>query len=200
MAVSLNVVPADHVFLLFSRWHVFNPDSCWERAHVPVPLYYEHTFPTGMEIVWFTQKMTQKAWNYMQMSWSIPHFSPSKLWLSLETAWGNFYTSFQTKGISVLLTSHCGKQFVTFHKNYLKRHQQLFPRRLLGGCVPAKQLEAQETSYSPEKQLSQVKRTWNRLKNELIGNKHKSRGKVMLVPLHFVHLYTNIRSTSSKEN
>lgn len=61
------------------------------------------------------------------------------------TAWGNFCTSFQTKGISVLLTSHCGEQFVTFHKNYLKRHQQLFPRRLLGGYVPAKQLEAQET-------------------------------------------------------
>lgn len=61
------------------------------------------------------------------------------------TAWGNFCTSFQTKGTSVLLTSHCGEQFVTFHKNYLKRHQQLFPRRLLGGYVPAKQLEAQET-------------------------------------------------------
>lgn len=58
------------------------------------------------------------------------------------TAWGNFCTSFQTKGISMLLTSHCGKQFVTFHKNDLKRHQQLFLRRLLGACVPAWQLEA----------------------------------------------------------
>lgn len=61
------------------------------------------------------------------------------------TAWGNFCTSFQTKGISVLLTSHSGKWFVTFHKNDLKRHQQLFLRRLLGGYVPAQQLEATVT-------------------------------------------------------
>lgn len=61
------------------------------------------------------------------------------------TARGNFCTSFQTKGISVLLTSHCGEQFVTFHKNDLKRHQQLFLRRLLGGDVPARQLEAKVT-------------------------------------------------------
>lgn len=66
------------------------------------------------------------------------------------TAWGNFCTSFQTKGTSVLLTSHCGEQFVTFHKNYLKRHQRLFPRRLLGGYVPAKQLEAQRHNIHQE--------------------------------------------------
>lgn len=43
-------------------------------------------------------------------------------------------------------------------------------------------------------------RTWKRLKIERIGNKYKTRGKIMLFPFSFVHLYTNIRSTSSKEN
>lgn len=65
--------------LLFSRWHLFNPDPRWERAHVPVPLYYERTFPTVPEIVWFTQKMTHKPWNYMQMNRSASHFLPLQL-------------------------------------------------------------------------------------------------------------------------
>lgn len=130
--------------LLCSGWHLLNPATRWERAHAPV-LCIMSAHSLRRRKLYGLHKRWHKSPGII-CKWMDPF--PTSYHYSSDfptTAWGNFCTSFQTKGISVLLTSHCGKQFVTFHKNDLQIHQQLFPRRLLGGCVPAQQLEGKVT-------------------------------------------------------
>lgn len=67
-------------FLEALAFHVLNPEACSR-------LGYEHTFPTATEIVWFTQKMTRKPWNYMQMSSSLLPISPSQLQTFTQLHW-----------------------------------------------------------------------------------------------------------------
>lgn len=174
MAVPLNVAPADHVFLLFSRWHVFNPDSCWEQSHVPVPLYYKHTFPTGMEIVWFTQKMTQKAWNYMQMNGSIPHFLPSKVWLS-NNCMGQFLHQLSNKGHLCVINISLWRAVCHLSQKLSEKTPAIIPKEIIRWLCPSKAagssrdiIFTRKTTVSSQENMEQIKKWthWKQTQNQ----------------------------------
>ena len=167
MPVPLHVAPADHVF--FSTPSFLVDDISLTLIHAESePMFLSLCIMSAHSLPCRKLYGLHKRWHISPgiiCKWTDPFLTSYHHNSDFPTsAWGNFCTSFQTKGISVLLTSRCGKQFVTFHKNDLKRHQQLFLKRLLGGYVPAQQLEVKVTQHSLGKLLFQVRRTWNRLK------------------------------------
>lgn len=172
MPVSLHVAPADHVFFLSTPSFLVDDISLTLIHAESEPMFLSLCIMSARSLPCRKLYGLHKRWHISPgiiCKWTDPLLTSYHYNCDFATtAWGNFCTSFQTKGTSVLLTSHCGKQFVTFHKNDLKRHQQLFLRRLLGGYVPAQQLEAKwhnihcKTPFSSQENMEQIKK-WTKL-------------------------------------